>query len=324
MNCPLSFSPVALTSSVEETEGLFRNELVNSRILRADRQSSFAVEMNQVAVGGSTVSFIKHHAAYEIACGDIDAQGGVILGIGCCEPSSTSFNGQLINTLDNAVVISRHINVKHARTAGSCEIVLKSQEHDLKQKLQTNLDRPITRELQFVSNVSMLQGIGAQAKSALHYIVNSIDTDPTVLNNPLIAANYEDLLLSLILSMPNNYSDLLMCETGKSAAPATVVLAEEYMEANAHLPITIADVLAHVRCSRKSLYSNFRKSRLYTPSQFLINSRLRLAHQRLKNPDESDTVTSIAYDSGFSHLGRFSETYRRRYGVKPSETLRRF
>ena len=35
------------------------------------------------------------------------------------------------------------------------------------------------------------------------------------------------------------------------------------------------------------------------------------------------TTTSIAYDCGFGHLGEFSQSYWRRYGESPSETLRR-
>ena len=34
------------------------------------------------------------------------------------------------------------------------------------------------------------------------------------------------------------------------------------------------------------------------------------------------SVTELAMDYGFLHLGRFSETYRQRYGVLPSVTLR--
>ena len=35
----------------------------------------------------------------------------------------------------------------------------------------------------------------------------------------------------------------------------------------------------------------------------------------------SGTVTRIATESGFSHLGRFSVTYRAYFGESPSETL---
>ena len=95
------------------------------------------------------------------------------------------------------------------------------------------------------------------------------------------------------------------------------------MASKADAPLSIADVLSHTGCSRKALFENFRRHRGYTPGEFLARERLALAHERLSEPFESDSVTSIAYASGFSHLGRFSEIYRKRYGVLPSQTLKR-
>ncbi|WP_370691985.1 helix-turn-helix domain-containing protein [Bradyrhizobium xenonodulans] len=37
----------------------------------------------------------------------------------------------------------------------------------------------------------------------------------------------------------------------------------------------------------------------------------------------STTVTELAFGAGFTHLGRFSETYRKAYGETPNETLAR-
>jgi transcriptional regulator GlxA family with amidase domain len=53
--------------------------------------------------------------------------------------------------------------------------------------------------------------------------------------------------------------------------------------------------------------------------------RVRLAQARadLEAPGPNTSVTNVAYDCGFSHLGRFAQEYARRFGESPSETLRR-
>ena len=45
------------------------------------------------------------------------------------------------------------------------------------------------------------------------------------------------------------------------------------------------------------------------------------AQLQAADPDAA-SVTAIALDNGFAHLGRFSAAYRQRFGEYPSETLR--
>ena len=128
MNFPLSFSPIAATSSTGETEVLFQNQLVTSRIMKANSAGAFGVEMNGVTIGSSTLSFIRHRADYDIDCGEIDNAGSIIFGYGCGRPSSTSFNGLSFNLIDHGLIITRHSKVTHRRASDSCEIVLKARQ----------------------------------------------------------------------------------------------------------------------------------------------------------------------------------------------------
>jgi AraC-like DNA-binding protein len=51
--------------------------------------------------------------------------------------------------------------------------------------------------------------------------------------------------------------------------------------------------------------------------------RLVRAHEALRHADPHRvTVASVAHRWGFAHLGRFASTYRTRFGVSPSATLR--
>ena len=322
MNCPLSFNPIAATTSVDETEHLFQRKLVDSRIFNVKAKKNFGVEMNGVALGKSALSFIRHLSDYEIDCGEVDTEGSVILGIGFNRPSISSINGSRIVATEDAVVIANRSTIKHQRVKGGGEIVFRCAAEDVATRLHVSLNRPISDEIVFASSVPLDQGIGAHARSSLLYVVNALDADNTLLDHPLIAKNFEELLLGIILSLPNNFSEELSSPAGTSAVPARVCRAEEYIQANAGLPISIADILPQAGCSRKALFADFRKYRGYTPGEFLAGVRLRSAHDRLSNPTESDTVTSIAYEAGFSHMGRFSKVYQKHYGARPSETLR--
>jgi transcriptional regulator GlxA family with amidase domain len=59
------------------------------------------------------------------------------------------------------------------------------------------------------------------------------------------------------------------------------------------------------------------------PRDMLLRFRLERARERLLKPGPTDTVTSIALDCGFAHLGRFPAAYRIAFGELPAETLAR-
>ncbi|MNH34131.1 transcriptional regulator EutR [compost metagenome] len=76
--------------------------------------------------------------------------------------------------------------------------------------------------------------------------------------------------------------------------------------------------------SLRSLYALFDRQLGITPKQYVRQRKLERVRAILT--DASCTVrsvTEIAMDYGFLHLGRFAESYRMCYGELPSETLKR-
>jgi len=60
-----------------------------------------------------------------------------------------------------------------------------------------------------------------------------------------------------------------------------------------------------------------------TFSQYVLERRLTLAYQRLRNPRwAARTVSSIASDAGFGDQSYFNRTFRRRYSITPSDARR--
>ncbi|MGD9237434.1 MAG: helix-turn-helix transcriptional regulator [Desulfobacterales bacterium] len=95
------------------------------------------------------------------------------------------------------------------------------------------------------------------------------------------------------------------------------------MRAHLKEAISIIDLLRICGCSRSVLFAAFRNARGYTPMEFLSEQRLQSAREKLLTGHLEASVSSIALDCGFIHLGRFSQVYRRRFGERPSDTLRK-
>ena len=322
MNLPLSFNPIATTSSAEETESLFSDQLIRSRIMKAESQRTFGVEMNGVTVGDCILSTVHHKTDYDIDCGEVDNEDSVIFTYSNGSPSSTSFSGREVCNNNNGCVITRHSKLSHRRTAGSYEFIINCSREAIEHRLQSSLDRYASKQLVFDESVSMHCPSGRHAQNTMTYIINSVEADPSLLESSILSKNLEELLLDAVLRLPSNYSEQLGSLGEASLAPGIVIKAEAFMEGNAHLPITMSDLLAQCGGSRSELFKNFRRFRGYTPWEFLTSRRLELAHHRLLNASEQDNVTRVAHELGFTHMGRFSAMYRKRFGKKPSETLR--
>jgi len=98
--------------------------------------------------------------------------------------------------------------------------------------------------------------------------------------------------------------------------------AEEFIRDRFSEPITIADDAAAAGVNLRSLQTGFKERLGTTPRQYLMSVRLERAREMLL-ANGFAAITSIAYECGIMHLGRFAQAYKLKYGELPSQTLRR-
>ena len=106
-------------------------------------------------------------------------------------------------------------------------------------------------------------------------------------------------------------------------APKYVRDAEEYMRENIEHPLLLSDIARAVGISVRTLHKVFRDFRGTTPSAVLLDLRLSGARNDLISASQGMRVADVARTWGFSHHGRFSIAYRRKFGEHPSRTIRK-
>jgi transcriptional regulator GlxA family with amidase domain len=99
--------------------------------------------------------------------------------------------------------------------------------------------------------------------------------------------------------------------------------AEVYIESHWNEPITIASLARATAVSARSIFHHFKSSRGQSPMAFVKQVRLEHAREMLESSGISRSVTEIAVDCGFGNLGHFAGDYFKRFGERPSETLKR-
>ena len=98
--------------------------------------------------------------------------------------------------------------------------------------------------------------------------------------------------------------------------------AQEYIEEHYPGTIRMEDLCRYTGVALRGLQRSFAGYFQVSPSGFIRARRLHAARQGLLAAATSHhTVTRIACDSGFTHLGRFSVDYRQQFGESPRETL---
>jgi AraC-like DNA-binding protein len=95
---------------------------------------------------------------------------------------------------------------------------------------------------------------------------------------------------------------------------------EAWIDAHLGEPITMGTLCRVAGVGARCLQKSFLFRRGISPMRFVAERRLLAAHQWLSDASHAGTVTEAGLRFGFSHLGRFSVSYREVIGESPSQT----
>lgn len=172
---------------------------------------------------------------------------------------------------------------------------------------------PVHFDLALAGGIGGLDGL-------LESAVSLVDS-PASEHRPQLLWQFEQLLIeTLLLSQPNNRTTVDDSDGSRPMSPR-VRQAMDYMLDQLGEPITVTAVAEQAGTSVRSLQDAFRREAGMSPVQWLRAQRLERAHALLSSGAPGLTVTDVAYQCGFFHLGEFGAAFRRRYAVTPSMVL---
>jgi AraC-like DNA-binding protein len=157
------------------------------------------------------------------------------------------------------------------------------------------------------------------------YIAEGLRADPEAMTQPLLAGAAARLLAASLLStFPNTWVTEPHPQDRTDATPTTLSRAIAFIEENADLDITVADVARAAYVTVRAVQLAFRRYLDTTPMAFLRRVRLERTHEQLlaTAPQDGTTIAQIAARWGFADPSRFSALYSHTYGELPSHTLR--
>ncbi len=316
---PLDSFPVIRSRDVEEVREAIIGSYGATRLDLPRHAEGFDVQANQWQSQSVGLSYCGYGAPVELTfpAGDFFRQqiclsGNSGLKIGRVEKQVTS---------EESYVVPPETPIEVAFSQDYEQLVLRIEGDALFSKLAALIGSTPSRKLVF-DRTNGFNGAGINnIRRLLTFFVGELDTASHLLS-PTIVELEQALIVSFLCNNPHNYSAFLE-SCSRPSASWQVRRAEEYIAAHWSQPIAIEDLVRETSSSARSLFRQFRRSRGQSPMAFLKDVRLRHARDMLEQSGLSPSVTETAIACGFGNVGHFATDYFKRFGERPSDTVRR-
>ena len=313
---PLDTFPIIRSRNVEEVREAVVGSYGALRLGLPPQAEGFDVRANHWQSRNIGLSYCGYGASVELDFPaanffrqQISLSGSSALMVGRIEKQVTS---------EESCVVPPETPIEVAFAPGYEQLVLRIEADALFSKLAALIGSIPSRKIVFARTT----GVGiANIRRLLTFFAGELDSASNVLSPALVELE-QALIVSFLCNNLHNYSALLESRS-RPAATWQVRRAEEYIVANWDQPITIEDLARETSSSARSLFRQFGRSRGQSPMAFLKEVRLRHARDMLERTRLNLSVTETALACGFGNLGHFAKDYFKRFGERPSETLKR-
>jgi AraC-like DNA-binding protein len=267
------------------------------------------VTLGAVSISSSTVSSACF--PYVAVCLPIDGKIQIT-----SDRLSAAVGGQ------SGAVVSPHSPAVVDYRSDDCRLEsLLFEQTAVEAELAAMLGAPVTAPLQFELDFALLAT--SPFCRALSLLYTELKDPGGLAAHPAFSSRLGRLIIAgLLVSQRNNYT-AEMNKPRPMFGSRPIRNALDFIDSHPASIDTVADIAAAVGLSVRALDDGFQRYVGTPPMAYLRQVRLTRAHEDLLTADPDDTtVTAVARKWGFGHYGRFAADYRRRFGRKPSETLR--
>ncbi|MFF0814634.1 AraC family transcriptional regulator [Rhodococcus sp. NPDC003318] len=262
-----------------------------------------ALRLTRIGWGAEVAVRTEHPGAYAV---NIPLSGRI---------ESVSGGHDVVSLPGQASVFRPDTTAAITRWTEGCEIVGVKLDRDY---LHRELDRVLGRpDRRLPAQVDLSTAEGASWMALLRSVVEQVREGETLWQQPVVAEQLSGALASafVLAVMPE--------ESGAAVRPRIVKRVIDRIHEDPAQAWTAADMAEVAGVSVRRLQEGFRVYVGMSPRDYVLDVRLGRIHAELIGGVPSETsVTDVAMRWGITHTGRFAASYRRKYGVAPSATLR--
>ncbi|MGM7645921.1 AraC family transcriptional regulator [Nocardia sp. JW2] len=180
---------------------------------------------------------------------------------------------------------------------------------------------PAGENIEFDLSFDLTTGAGRALVATADFTYAELARPGGVVALPWARRELESVFMSQLLWVIPNQLTALLNRTDGDSRHARIREVIDHIDRHPDLQLTVADLTELAGVGPRALQTGFRQVVGVSPTAYVRGVRLDRVHQDLVNGRGS--VTDIAARWGFYHPGHFARHYRTRFGMTPSETLRR-
>jgi AraC family ethanolamine operon transcriptional activator len=183
--------------------------------------------------------------------------------------------------------------------------------------------RDIEAEIGNMRIMSSSPARAAELRNFLGTVMNSLRATPDMLRHRQMRKALEQAIYAVLIGSLSETDPLRVSPSGRTRQQI-VERARAYMRAHIEEPISVADLCAELKVSRRTLQYSFQDVLDLNPVSFLRALRLNGVRRALRTADpQRENVADIAARWGFWHLSHFASDYKAMFGELPSATLKK-
>ncbi|PWJ53568.1 AraC-type DNA-binding protein [Quadrisphaera granulorum] len=229
---------------------------------------------------------------------------------------------EVVSTPRTASVLGPDAPVSMRWDAGTPQLILYAHRSVVAGYAAAALGRKVSSRLDFALDFDLTTPAASAWRRTLGYAAAEVDADSPCLDDARWVRHVRSVLVGQLFEAHRcSLSEELT--TGAPATSRAVAAAKTLVDDDPAAAHTVEDLARHAGVSVRALQEGFRRQLGTTPMEYVRSCRLEAAHRALRAADPTEaSVTDLATAAGFTHLGRFSVDYRKRFGCSPSATLR--
>ena len=322
MNFPLQSYNVLQSRDVDEVRERVSHAYCSHSLYLKKPYYQLDTRHHRVSFGGISINYLQYGADVEIISGGFERF--FMFEIPLSGTARIKYGEDRVKSARNiGSVVSPTKSMHSEWSADAKRLMVQIDRNVMERFVSSIVGHALNKPLDFRLAFDMNTGLGAGLRAYVEYLIGQLSDYNYFEKYPLVRKEVERTLLTMLVNgQVNNYSEEIKAVEAPGA-PRPVQRAYEYIMENYAEDIGIEDLVAISGLSARALFAGFKRYKGVSPMVAIKTRRLHAVQADLLDAGPEDTVTSIAYKWGFTHLGNFARDYHNLFGEKPSSTLRK-